>query len=168
MEMPCLEYKTPSLQPFGAGVDLQLSVRTALLRTQDLPIPHVYPTQHPSPHQQAWYLHQDGLNPVSSLDWLSLSSACDTKISPPSKAHLSSFSWSRSKRPARRWLSRWRLLSSPQSSSERPCPKRQPSTIRQEKWPGESCPLSSGHRAEYLRATTPKHQPPQGCSRFKS
>lgn len=60
MEMPCLEQNTPSLQPFGAGMDLQLSVRIALLRTQDLPIPHVYPTQHPSPHQQAWYLHQDG------------------------------------------------------------------------------------------------------------
>lgn len=37
-------------------------------------------TQHPSPCQQVWcqHLHQDGCNPVSSLDWLSLSSACDT------------------------------------------------------------------------------------------
>lgn len=53
-------------------MDLQLSFRIALLRTQDLPIAPWTPcTQHPS-------LHQFGAGWMqSSLDRLSLSSACD-------------------------------------------------------------------------------------------
>lgn len=56
-------------------MDLQLSVRIALLRTQDLPAA-------PCPSLQQ-HLQQDGHNPVSSLHRLSMSSACDTMAKRP-------------------------------------------------------------------------------------
>lgn len=66
-------------------MDLQQSIRIALLHIQDPPVTPRYPTQHSSLHQQGWcqQLHQDGCNPVLPPDRLSPSMACGTVARDP-------------------------------------------------------------------------------------